>query len=237
MLDTPRSRRGAADLVVAEWLLRAGAVLALLTAVALLLGGNGFGLVSDSVPLLGSQNEVMSERTEITGDEGLATVRAVNDRLGPLERRTDAAAVPGATARNWAEASGPTEVTVQLWNPSTAQRWAWTLVRAVPALAAGLALWLLAGVAWNARQGEAFSRANVLRLEWVTGLVVVAGVVGEWGATFVRRWLLDSSDLGGVVPTDFSLSFAFLGIVAVLGIVTAVWRRGVAMREDLDGLV
>ena len=236
MLDTPRSRRGAADLVVAEWLLRAGAVLALLTAVALLLGTNGLGLVPGSVPLLGSQNEVMSERTEITGAEGLATVQAVNDRLGPLEQRTDAAR-SGATVRNWAEAAGPTEVTVQLWSPSTAQRWAWTLVRAVPALAGGLALWLLAGVAWSARQGDAFTRDNVRRLQAVTALTVLAGLVGEWGTTFVRRWLLDSSDLGALVPTDFSMSFAFLGLVAVLAVITTVWRRGVRMREDLDGLV
>ena len=36
---------------------------------------------------------------------------------------------------------------------------------------------------------------------------------------------------------DFSLSFGFVGLVLVLGVVTGVWRRGVAMREDLDGLV
>lgn len=237
MLDAPRNRSRSADLVAAEWLLRVGAVGALLTAVALLLGTNGLGVVSGSVPLLGSQNSVMSERTEITGAEGLATVTAVNDRLGPLEQRTDAAARPGGTERNWAEAAGPTEVTVQLWNPTTTQRWAWTLVRAVPALAAGLALWLLAGVAWNARQGDAFTRDNVRRLQAVTGLTLLAGLVGEWGTTFVRRWLLDSSDLGRLVPVDFDMSFAFLGLVAVLAVVTTVWRRGVAMREDLEGLV
>ena len=36
---------------------------------------------------------------------------------------------------------------------------------------------------------------------------------------------------------DFSLSFGFVGLVLVPDVVTGVWRRGVAMREDLDGLV
>ena len=57
------------------------------------------------------------------------------------------------------------------------------------------------------------------------------------GTSFVRRWLLDRSDAAGLVPMDCDLSFGFVGLVLVLGVVTDVWRRGVAMREDLDGLV
>jgi hypothetical protein len=40
------------------------------------------------------------------------------------------------------------------------------------------------------------------------------------------------------IPTlVFSLSFGFIAVVLVLGVITEAWRRGVAMREDLDGLV
>ena len=71
----------------------------------------------------------------------------------------------------------------------------------------------------------------------LTGLVAAGGLIGDWGASLVRLWLIDSSDLGSLVPHDAELGFTFLGVVLLLGVVTEVWRRGVAMREDLEGLV
>jgi Cro/C1-type HTH DNA-binding domain len=47
---------------------------------------------------------------------------------------------------NLAEVSGPTEVSVSFWNPTATQRWAWLLVRAVPAGSVAVALWLLAAL-------------------------------------------------------------------------------------------
>jgi hypothetical protein len=178
---------------------------------------------------------VMNERTELTGAAGLASVAAANARLGSLEQRSDQAA--GGSTSNWAEVSGPTEVSVSFWNPTLAQRWAYVLVRALPAAAAAAGLWLLAALIRSCRVRDPFTRRNVRRLGWITVLTAASGVIGDWGASFVRRWLLDSSDAAGLVPVDFSLSFGFVGLVLVLGVVTGVWRRGVGMREDLDGLV
>ena len=229
--------RSSVELAIAEGALRVAAALALVASGALLLGSNGVGLAEGRAvpPLAQDAGMVMHERTELTGAAGLASVAAANARLGSLEQRSDQA-VGGVTA-NWAEVSGPTEVSVSFWNPSRMQRWAYVLVRAVPAAAAAAALWLLAGLTHSCRVGDPFTRRNVRRLGWITVLTATGGVIGDWGASFVRRWLLDSSDAAGLVPMDFSLSFGFVGLVMVLGVVTGVWRRGVAMREDLDGLV
>jgi hypothetical protein len=225
------------ELAIAEGALRVAAVLALVVSGALLLGSNGVGLLEGRGPFPVAQDAamVMQERTELTGAPGLASVAAANARLGSLEQRSDRT-VGGITA-NLAEVSGPTEVSVSFWNPSRPQRWAYVLVRALPAAAAAAALWLLADLTRSCRGGDPFTGRNVRRLGWITVLTAAGGVIGDWGASFVRRWLLDSSDVAGLVPMDFSLSFGFVGLVLVLGVVTGVWRRGVAMREDLDGLV
>ena len=225
------------ELAIAEGALRVAAVLALVASLALLLGTNGLGLLSGRSLLHVTQEAemVMNERTELTGTAGLASVAAANARLGSLEQRSDQAASGSTT--NWAEVSGPTEVSVSFWNPSLAQRWAYVLVRALPAAAAAAGLWLLAALIRSCRVDDPFTRRNVRRLGWITVLTAAGGVIGDWGASFVRRWLLDSSDAAGLVPMDFSLSFGFIGLVLVLGVVTGVWRRGVGMREDLDGLV
>ncbi len=225
------------ELAIAEGALRVAAVLALAASLALLLGTNGLGLLSGRSLLHVRQEAemVMNERTELTGTAGLASVAAANARLGSLEQRSDRAASGSAT--NWAEVSGPTEVSVSFWNPSLAQRWAYVLVRALPAAAAAAGLWLLAALIRSCRVDDPFTRQNVRRLGWITVLTAAGGVIGDWGASFVRRWLLDSSDAAGLVPMDFSLSLGFVGLVLVLGVVTGVWRRGVSMREDLDGLV
>lgn len=225
------------ELAIAEGALRVAAMLALVASLALLLGTNGLGLLQGRSLLHVTQEAqmVMNERTELTGTAGLASVEAANARLGSLDQRSNQA-TSGSTT-NWAEVSGPTEVSVSFWNPTLAQRWAYVLVRALPAAAAAAGLWLLAALIRSCRVGDPFTRRNVRRLGWITALTAAGGVIGDWGASFVRRWLLDSSDAAGLVPMDFSLSFGFVGLVLVLGVVTGVWRRGVAMREDLDGLV
>jgi hypothetical protein len=228
-------------LLAAEWALRLAAVAAAVAALWMVLGSNGLGLVSayGKPGATDDASVVMSERTALSGGPGLASVRAANDRLGPLEERSDRAA--SGTGRpghpELAEVSGPAEVSVAFWNPSRSQRWAWLLVRAVPAAAVAVGLWLLALITRTARRGDPFTQANVRRLAGITAAVAVTGVVGSWGAALVRRWLLDASELRDQVPLDFSLSFGFVGVVLVLGVLTEVWRRGVAMRQDLEGLV
>ncbi|KQX66245.1 DUF2975 domain-containing protein [Angustibacter sp. Root456] len=237
-MTTP-TRQGANELAVVEWLLRGAAVLAAAAALWMLLGANGLGLVS-SYGRPGAPSDaslVMNERVTIEGEAGLATVRAANQQLGSLEQRSDAVAASGRRGPNLAEVEGPTDVTVQFWSPTGPQRWAWLLVRVVPAAFAAIGLWLLAALTRSAHRGSPFTRRNVHRLMLLTSLVAAGGLIGDWGAALVRMWLIDSSDLGSLVSPGAELSFAFLGVVLLLGVVTEVWRRGVAMREDLDGLV
>lgn len=58
-----------------------------------------------------------------------------------------------------------------------------------------------------------------------------------WSGAFLDRWLLDTSAAEKIVAMTFDFSFlpAIGGLL--IGVLAEVWRRGMAMREDLDGLV
>ncbi len=236
-MTTP-TRHGARELAVVEWLLRGAAVLAAAAALWMLLGANGFGLVS-SYGRPGAPSDaslVMNERVthrggRRAGDRARSQPAARVARAALRRRRDVRPARPeprrGGRARPTSRCSSGTR--------PAPQRWAWLLVRAVPAAFAAIGLWLLADLTRSARRGSPFTRRNVHRLMVLTSLVAAGGLIGDWGAAAVRFWVIDSSDLGSLVSPGGEMSFAFLGVVLLLGVVTEVWRRGVAMREDLDG--
>ncbi len=213
------------ELKLTEGLVRVVAVLALVGALALVIGAPGLGAKLPGWLPGSAGSSAIIERTDLTGAAAQASVSAAN------------AAISQRAGQSRATASGPTEVTIELTEVSGAQRWAWVLVRALPALAVAVGLWLLAGLVRSVRDGDPFTRTNVRRLTWITVAVFAAGLSGDWAATFVRRWLLDSSGARDLVPTDFTMSFAFVGVALLLAVITAVWRRGVALRDDLEGLV
>lgn len=236
---TQQARQDGATLAVAEGVLRAGAVVAALTALAFLLGGNGLGLLNDSnVPralgeLTGTRDAyagVVAERAEVTGPDGLATVAALNERVGPLEQD-----VP--TGHGAAESSGPTTVSIGFWALTRTERLAWVGVRILGALVPAAVLWLLATVVASARRGDPFTRRNARRLAVAAGTVTLGGTAAAWGTDLVRGWLLAGSEAAPYVAQTWTLDWTWVGVGLVLAVVAEVWRRGVAMREDLEGLV
>lgn len=224
-------------MAVVEGVLRVGAMLAAGAVVAILLGASGLGL-TDPRWVPGATEDArlfVNERAWLTaGEAQFASVAAANAELGDISVRTGRA-LPGSPSQ--AEVSGPTEVTVTLWNVRSSQRWSWVAVRAIPSLATALALWLLANVVRSVGKGDPFTTKNHRRLIWITGCALITGVIGSWGAALVRLWLLETTDAKSLVSTGTEISFNFLAVVLVLAVITEVWRRGVAMRADLAGLV
>jgi hypothetical protein len=237
---TTPPRAPSVELRVVEAVIRVASVLAIVAFVWMLAGNNGFGVVQ-SFGMPGSPQEaamVTNERVTLRGAPALASVEAANTTLGSLESRSSARAaeVAPSQAGPLVELTGPTQASATFWDATGTQRWAWILVRALAALCSGAALWLLADIVKSARS-DPFTSRNVHRLGAMTALVAVAGVAGDWGTAAVRWWLISSSDAGDTVRLDLDVSFGFVALVLGLGVVTVVWRRGVAMREDLVGLV
>ncbi|MBK8869152.1 MAG: DUF2975 domain-containing protein [Dermatophilaceae bacterium] len=86
--------------------------------------------------------------------------------------------------------------------------------------------------------GNAFERANVTRLRWLAGLLLVGTPVAHVVDLFARGALMGGADLGGLPPTA-SISLPWLPIVAglIVALIAQAFVAGAALRDDVEGLV
>lgn len=243
------TRASSAGMTALAWLLRVFSLGMLLAALALTIGPSGLGLLSgeylrtwtptrDAVMVTGERAQVAPHLADPLMDQLRAQVGSLDDRSTALVEASNASRGNlDERPTDLAEFNGLPEVEVTFWSPSTGQQTSYVATRAIPALAGAAGLWILAALVRSAAGGDPFTSRNVRRLSWLTGLVLVAGVVGDWGREAVRLWLIETSDLAADTAATVEVSWWWLGVAAVLGVITAVWRRGVAMRSDLEGLV
>lgn len=218
---------------LAEGVILAALTLALAAGLAVLLGPNGLQVLryQPEWPVVGDDAYVM--RVETRFDDG---TRVVVEGV-PQWRNTEAGTVDAATGGRPVEVTGPYSGWVGFAGPSATQRWLWVLGQsALPTLAA-VALYLIFRIVRSARVGDPFVRANVSRLRALAVVVGIGGLIVSAYAAWLRRWLLDGSGAAGLVAQDWTVSFLPLVAGVVVGVLAEVWRRGVAMREDLEGLV
>lgn len=130
--------------------------------------------------------------------------------------------------------------TLEFWDPMGAAR-----VVDVVALVAVAALtawlwWTLSRVVGSARSGDPFVAANARRLTLIGALVLVGPYLVVAVEQAIVQWKLATSTASGKADVVFrweDLSLWPLGFGLAVLALAAVWRRGVAMREDLEGLV
>lgn len=229
MSTTTRSNR--ITQVVVEAIVAAAVVMASLTGLGYLVGPNGAGLIQGKPdwPLVGAGQYVMTVETELDTE--------VTITGAPTTTETESGTVDAATGRRPAAIGRPITATVQFDGPSAGQRWAWAIWQAAGPLLAAVGLGIVLVMLRAARTSDPFDKANLRRLQTLTALVLVGGTLVAWGGAFVRRWLLDNSAVADIVPMDFH--FTFLPIIGgvLLSMLAEVWRRGVAMRTELEGLI
>jgi hypothetical protein len=152
----------------------------------------------------------------------------------------------GVMPRHWAELDGGfgdragRVGELAFWDPSWLPRGVW--------LAAGVAAWLglawlwwtLARIAGSARRGDPFHHHNARRIA-IAGGLVFAGPALLLAIRQAALWLmLEESSASGKATLWFRwewLPLWPLGVGLALLVLAVVWRRGVAMRDDLEGLV
>lgn len=229
MSSTARSNR--LTQVVVEAIVALGVVMAALTGLGYLIGPNGAGLVHGKPgwPLIGPGQYSMTVETELDTD--------VTITGAPTTTETTSGTVDAATGQRPAAIGRPITATVEFDGPTAGQRWAWAIWQAAGPLLSAFGLGIVLVMLRSARREDPFDKANLRRLQALTFLVLVGGTLVSWGGAFVRRWLLDNSAVADIVPLDFH--FSFLPIIGgvLLAMLTEVWRRGVAMRTELEGLI
>lgn len=115
--------------------------------------------------------------------------------------------------------------------------------QALPGLVfAGLAIavgWLLFQLLRSTQSGEPFTMRNVRRIQTIALVVGVGGIVEQYAAGFADSMVVLTRGLPDTPSLFFGFSFSPGPVVAMLVIVllAEVFRRGVALRDDVEGLV
>lgn len=164
---------------------------------------------------------------EVDGKVFLGTAGGLNT--------SDGYSVPGA----FAEYS--LDFIASFYEPSGLQRLAYVGLQCSLSLGFAWLWWTLARLVVSAREGDPFTQANVGRLRAIGWLVLVGGPVYAVGMWLIHRWLLATSELADeatVWPLDWrDIPWWSVGVGLAVLVLAAVWRRGVAMRHDVEGLV
>lgn len=101
--------------------------------------------------------------------------------------------------------------------------------------------YLLWRVVRSLREGDPFNRRNARRLTAAALIVMIGGTaVGVVDAMVGLVFSTEAADAlgeGSAVTSGAEISFLPIAIGLVLGVLAEVFRRGAAMREELEGLV
>ena len=163
--------------------------------------------------------------------------REDNDALYDVSR--DLGAMDGGIEpRGYAEVSfGPR---LQFFTPPAGERWAYVIIHAATWLGIAAVAWLLAGVA-RRRGGSPFTSSNARRLALAGGVLGIGSIVSSIGQHLVLGRMIASSTVAVRVDQIsydlFSLPWGGIASGGALLAIAHVWRRGVALEEDVKGLV
>lgn len=123
------------------------------------------------------------------------------------------------------------------WGPTLGDR----LGFAGPQLAAQavilLVLWLLWRIVRTVPAAEVFTQGNARRVVGIGLAVAVGGSAVQLLGYALHRGIVARSAAAGIVDVTFSFSFLPLVIGAVVLLLAEVFRQGVRLRADVDGLV
>lgn len=188
-------------------------------------GPNGLGIASGGL----IDSEVMSVDAELDFPVDFG------DRLEWTD--TSQGTVDAATGLPPVEFAGPVTAQLLFWSPTTAQRTAWVLWKIAGPLLGIAGAALILRMTRDARNGDPFSPANESRLWKLAFLVAIGGSAVSWVGAAVRAWLIESSAAADSVSLTFTLVFTPIIVGIGIALLASVWRVGVGLREDVDGMV
>lgn len=171
---------------------------------------------------------------------GLAVpfVDAVNNAPLPVTSMTSVTS-SGVELPRGATVDGKATVQLLLRDATTSER----LTQALPAiliaaLAIGIA-WLLFQLTRSTQAGEPFTRRNVWRINGIALIVGLGGMLVQFAGGVADNAIQTSGRLPRTVTLPLEMTFTPLPLVAMLAIalVGEAFRRGVVLREDVEGLV
>lgn len=100
-----------------------------------------------------------------------------------------------------------------------------------------LVLWLLWRIVRTVPTAEVFTRVNARRMVGVGLAVAIGGSAVQLLGYAAHNGILARSAAAGIVDITFSFSFLPLVVGAIVLLLAEVFRQGVRLRAEVDGLV
>lgn len=223
-LTTPATGTSRSPVRAMEILATIVIVVLAISVVATIIGRSGLGLVDD---LPGDPDMTIRADIETPVDFGavLATTRSDN---GPVDAATGGAPV---------ELGEPVSVPFTFTRPTDAARVLWVLWQIGGPIVGIAVTWLIRSIIRSVRSGDPFTRANERRLWQIAGLVGVGATVVSMLEGVARTFIFQRSAAADLVPIGIDISFLPLIAAGVIAVLATVWRSGVGLRDDVEGLV
>ena len=233
MTSTQLPTRRGLRLRGAEILLWAAIASSVAFGLSAIVGPNGLGLVSlrPEWPVVGQSAYERSIETPLNDQAGITVANA------PRWKDTSDGTRDAITGGPAVEITGPFKAQLGFLNPTFGMQWAWIYWQAAGPLLAAVALFVVLKIVRSVRNGTPFTNVNARRLRLLALLVGVGGTLVAVTNELARRWLLDNSAASGIVGHEWHITFIPLLLGVLIGVVAEVWRAGVVMAEDLDGVV
>jgi hypothetical protein len=209
-------------------------------------GINGFGWIGygdlprwlDPITFYGRNGSWTAKPGVLVRLEGGDPDRVMNLYLGLNDGYPNQGQVPA----HWGELlPGPS--VVQLWDVTKLQQLSYLLLQLAGYAVVVFIAITLARLVADSRGESPFSLRNVSRLRRIGVLVLVGAPLASFGHWAVERWMLESSSMGDRVSLYrdeyhwSALPWWTMLVGAAVLVLADVWRRGVRMAEDVEGLV
>lgn len=130
---------------------------------------------------------------------------------------------------------------VQFATMTGGQNWSWVALHVLPLLVMAALWWYLARMVAQSASASVFTVSNARRLTMAGSVVLLGAPVVSLLTWAFHNWVADSSQIASriEVPTFGLADMPWTAMAAgfALLMLGQVWRRGVAMANDLGGLV
>jgi hypothetical protein len=98
-------------------------------------------------------------------------------------------------------------------------------------------IWLLWRIVRTVSTGEVFSAVNARRVTAIGLLIAVGASLLQLATYWLDKGVIARSAAAGVLDVPFSFSFVPLWVGAVIVLLAEVFRQGVRLRTEVEGLV
>lgn len=219
--QTERATQPLAWIRLLEALLIAGMAIGALTIIATVLDQPGLGVLGDDRPTVDAQ-------VAFPVDLGNEFETTMSDNGIVIDADTGQAPV---------ELGEPVAARFTFLDPSMDQRVIWLLWQVAGPLLVLVGLSLVLSIVRSARHGDPFVRANVRRLWWLAALFAIGGTGYSMLSGFAAVLMVQRSAAADLAVIQFTVEFLPILVGVAIAALASVWRVGVGLREDVEGMV